>query len=167
MFKVSRTSGLYHAQTAACKIGFYVMDQNSDIIRITEDYHPGFEYSLQPKIEILGVDPGDKIVNEDHVYDVGYVPYSYSYKIEGALFFDTFIEYNRGRTLLNKTYSDMEEGFHTLASVNPDTEAKVEYIYYTAVVDGVTIVPEKSIRFVYDGHGNVDISLSSHVPSSY
>ena len=165
-FKISRASGFYHAETSGCKIGFYVIDKNSELIRLTEQHYSGFEYSLQPKIEVLGVNQGEKIVDEDGIYPIGYVPYSYSYIIEGALFFDTFTAYVRDDIFVNRTYNDQEEGFKTLASVYPYTEAKVEYLYWTAVVDGVTIIPDQCIKFDYNGYGNVEISISSYVPET-
>ena len=172
------------AITSECNVGLYVIkDGNREIF--AEMPFPGFEYTRQPKITISNLFIGtvSEISHVNEYYN-RQVPYGYDIQIEGALFINTIalLYYGLGEDSDEEYYvepasqrdtkfllDDIIEGDRSMFShmYFSDNSAGIRYIeYYAGIGDG-GITSDTSIKFVYDGRGNVDISLSSDGPGTY
>ena len=173
-YTISRSPEYCYAITSKCSVGLYMMDGNGGMNKFAEMDYPGFEYTLQPRIEIVDLKQGDIVTgdfgDEDHNWDRK-ASYEYSIKVEGALFFDTICEYYYGNWTTpgrddNETYYyDGERPFSYSIRFYSTTSGHTDYIFYLADIDDFEVLSYNSIKMYFNGYGGCEITTSYYVPT--
>lgn len=172
-YKMSRSPEYCYAITSQCKVGLYMIDKNDGMKKFAEKTYSGFEYTLQPRIEIVDfeqkeIETGD-FGDEDHDWDRN-ANYKYNLNIAGALFFDSLYSYHYGSWVTpgKSAYTNYYDGKrynNTGVLFNSKGSSHTNYIFYVAEIDSFEVESYNSIKMYFDGYGGCEITTSYYVPS--
>lgn len=173
-YTMSRSPEYCYAITSDCEVGLYMIGKNGSRQMFSEMSHDGFEYTLQPRIEIVDlkqgkIETGD-FGDEDHNWD-RWAHYEYSLKMEGALFFDTVYSYYYGTWTDDRSdaYYIWGDGEYYNGSWGvryySNKSAHINYVFVVAEISDYKVSSYNSIEFYHDGYGGCEITTSYYVPT--
>lgn len=151
-FDIDNSSDYCTAKVTYCKIGIYKGTQV--LCRAKVD---GITYEKQPSIEIVSVEQGNTVANDDETLDkVTY--YDYSIQVNGLLFIDEIYEYYIGNWTTpgrSGEYDIDEDGvtgtYSSGIKYNSQTSAHTDYYQVRAMVGSREIVSYGSIAYYLSG----------------
>lgn len=149
-FDIDNSSYYCTAEVTYCEIGIYKGTQVLCSAKVD-----GITYEKQPSIEIVSVEQGEQVIDEDA--RVTQVNYSYKLKLAGVMFMDEIYKYYIGNwtTPGRGGEYDIDEdgvtGYLSGIQYDSQTSAHTDYSQVRAMVGSREIVSDGSIAYYLSG----------------